>query len=170
MGIMIKMMETDEEKKGKSYVHWKSWHEAYEGILKSDYLDKLTLEKCIEMTQNWFSNTFIAIDQDNNESPCKVVGFSCFCDHGNEAPDEGEVTAIYVLSDYYGTGVGKKLMDAALDKLKAYSIQEVRVFKDNIKAIKFYKKYGFEQIGDEEYLEGLGAAVIKMTRQNHCNE
>ena len=46
MGIILKKMETDEEIKGKAYVHWKSWHEAYVGIVSQEYLDKLTLEKC----------------------------------------------------------------------------------------------------------------------------
>ena len=29
MGIIIKRMETDEEIKGKAFVQWKTWHEAY---------------------------------------------------------------------------------------------------------------------------------------------
>ena len=49
MGIILKKMETDEEIKGKAYVHWKSWHEAYTGIVSQEYLDKLTLEKCEKM-------------------------------------------------------------------------------------------------------------------------
>ena len=32
--------KTDEEIKGKAYVHWKSWHEAYVGIVSQEYLDK----------------------------------------------------------------------------------------------------------------------------------
>ena len=43
MGIILKKMETDEEIKGKAYVHWKSWHEAYVGIVSQEYLNKLTL-------------------------------------------------------------------------------------------------------------------------------
>lgn len=160
MGMTIKLMETTEEKKGKAYVHWKSWHEAYKDIVKTDYLDKLSLEKCEDIAVQFADNTFIAIDEDN-----RVVGFSSFCNHGQEAPDEGEVTAIYVLSEYYGTGVGKELMDAALEQLKEYPKQEIRVFRDNARAIKFYEKYGFNKSGEEEYLEDLGAAVIKMIRK-----
>ena len=36
--ISIKKMETDDEIKGKAYVHWKSWHEAYPGIVSQNYL------------------------------------------------------------------------------------------------------------------------------------
>ncbi len=40
----IKKMESDEEIKGKAYVHWKSWQVAYKGIVDQNYLDSLTLE------------------------------------------------------------------------------------------------------------------------------
>ncbi|WP_022778856.1 hypothetical protein [Butyrivibrio sp. AE3009] len=46
MSIEIKKMETDDEFKGKAYVHWKGWQEAYTGIVDQGYLDGLTLEKC----------------------------------------------------------------------------------------------------------------------------
>jgi len=45
MDIIIKKMESDAEIKGKAYVHWKSWQEAYPGMVAQSYLDKLTLEK-----------------------------------------------------------------------------------------------------------------------------
>ena len=46
MDIVIKKMESDDEIRGKAYVYWRSWHEAYPGLVSEDYLDKLTLEKC----------------------------------------------------------------------------------------------------------------------------
>ena len=168
MGIVIKKLETDEEIKGKAYVHWKSWHEAYKDIVKSDYLEKLTLEKCEEMAFKWPENTFIAVecDDDSDAFNGKVVGFSSYGDHGYEAPQEAEVTAIYVFSEYYGTGVGKELMEAALEAIKDYPCQEIRLFKDNGRAISFYKKFGFTLEEGEEYLEGLGASVIRMSRKH----
>ena len=43
MDMEIKSMETDEEIRGKAYVHWKAWHEAYPGLVSEAYLDNLTL-------------------------------------------------------------------------------------------------------------------------------
>ena len=40
MSIIIKRMETDEEIRGKAFVHWKSWHETYPGFVSQEYLDK----------------------------------------------------------------------------------------------------------------------------------
>ena len=115
MSIIVKMMESDDEKKGKAYVHWKSWHEAYEKLVSKSYLDKLTLQKCEEWAFEWPENTYVAIDNGN------VIGFMCCFGHGEEEPDAGEINAIYVLSEYYGTGVAQKLMDTALEELKKYS-------------------------------------------------
>ena len=101
MGIILKKMETDEEIKGKAYVHWKSWHEAYTGIVSQEYLDKLTLEKCEKMAFSWPDNIIVAKENGN------VIGFVCYGDRGEEAPDIGEIFALYVLPDYYGKGVGR---------------------------------------------------------------
>lgn len=156
MEIIIKPMETDDEKRGKAHVHWQSWHEAYQNIVRHDYLEKLTLEKCEEWAFQWPENTYVALDNG------KVIGFVCCFGKSNGAQDVGEVDAIYVLSEYYGTGVAQKLMDFGLDKLKQYSHKELWVLKNNPRAIHFYKKYGFKEDGNEKELKSLGATEIEM--------
>lgn len=42
-------MISEAEITGKGYVHWKSWHETYTGLVDSGYMEKLTLQRCIEM-------------------------------------------------------------------------------------------------------------------------
>ena len=37
MDIIIKRIETDEEIKGKAFVHWKAWHEAYPNLVSQEY-------------------------------------------------------------------------------------------------------------------------------------
>ena len=68
-GIVIKPMLTDEEIKGKVYVHFKSWHEAYKSIVSDEYLDKMTLQKCEETAFRWRDNILVALDGG------RVVGF-----------------------------------------------------------------------------------------------
>ena len=48
MQISIKKMESDKEIKGKAFVHFKSWQEAYSGIVQQAYLDERTIDKCEE--------------------------------------------------------------------------------------------------------------------------
>ena len=45
--FVIKKMESEDEINGKGYVHYKSWHETYTGLIDADYLERQTLEKCI---------------------------------------------------------------------------------------------------------------------------
>lgn len=46
--ITITMM-TSEDIDGKGYVHWKTWHETYSGLIDPMYMGQVTLESCIEM-------------------------------------------------------------------------------------------------------------------------
>ena len=38
MDIEIKKMETEEETRGKAYVHWRAWHEVYPGLVSQELL------------------------------------------------------------------------------------------------------------------------------------
>ena len=50
MQITIKKMETDDEIRGKAYVHWKSWQEAYSRIVKQAYLDERTIDNAPQLS------------------------------------------------------------------------------------------------------------------------
>ena len=160
MSIEIKKMETDEEVKEKAFVHWNSWHEAYPGLVSQEYLDKLTLEKCEKMAFSWRDNIIIA--KDNG----RVIGFVGYGDRGSESPDNGEIFAMYVLSEYYGTGVGQKLMEAGLEQLKNYPRICLWVLKENKRAIRFYQKCGFVPDGEEMTSSVINAAEIRMVKES----
>ena len=87
--IIVKKMETDEEIKGKAFVHWQSWHEAYPGLVSQDYLDRFTLEKSEKMAFSWTDNLLVAIDKGR---VIGFVGYGC----RRELPEEGEIFAIYI--------------------------------------------------------------------------
>ena len=156
--VEIKKMETDDEIRGKAYVHWKAWHEAYPGLVSDEYLEKLTLEKCEKMAYSWTDNLIVA--KDNS----RVLGFVGFGDRGDEAPGIGEIFAMYVLSEYYGTGVAQKLMEAGLKQLEGYPKVCLWVLKDNKRAIRFYEKCGFSSDGEEMISPNLGVSEIRMVR------
>jgi ribosomal protein S18 acetylase RimI-like enzyme len=61
--------------------------------------------------------------------------------------------AIYVLSEYYSSGVGFQLMSESLKKLNEYNKIIVWVLKDNERAISFYEKLGFKFDGKEKTLK-----------------
>lgn len=146
MTIIIKPMETDDEVRGKAFVHWRSWHEAYSVIVDRRYLDALTLDKCVEIAFRWRENVLIALDEG------KVVGFAGYGNCTDEdLPNAGELFALYVLPEFYGTGLGRQLTREALSRLSQPKVC-LWVLKDNHRAIRFYEKYGFRPDGREKTL------------------
>lgn len=162
MDIIIKPMETDAEIKGKAYVHWKSWQEAYAGLVDQAYLDALTLEKCTDIAFRWRDNLLVA--KENG----KVIGFVGYGACGDDSlPETGEVFSLYILSDYYDKKIGYALMRAALEKLSAYKRIVVWVLESNQRAIRFYKKVGFRFDGTKKPINlGTENTEIRMTLQN----
>ena len=142
--VVIKEMKSEDEINGKGYVHYKSWHETYTGLIDADYLERFTLEKCIATAHKWPNNILVAKDGE------RVVGFAGYGSYRDDTlPACGEVFAIYVLAEYHGQRVGYKLMKAAIDKLSAYKKIAVWVLKGNERAIRFYERFGFRFDGTE---------------------
>jgi ribosomal protein S18 acetylase RimI-like enzyme len=154
MNIIIKAMETEAEIRGKAYVHWKAWQEAYPGLVRPAYLEKLSLEKCEEIAFRRPENTLVAKDGE------RVLGFVCY--GGGDDPDTGEIFALYVLAAYYGTGLGRRLMDAGLERLRECPEVRLWVLQGNARAIRFYEKCGFRPDGAEKELPALSAREIRM--------
>ena len=156
MQITIKKMQTDEEIKGKAFVHFRSWQEAYTGIVDQSFLDERTIEKCEEIAVNTMENTIIAKDGE------RVVGFIQYGEYNyGDLENAGEIIALYVLADYYGKGIGYRLMQEAMQYLCDYPQIALFVIKDNQRAIDFYTRYGFRFDGQEGMTQ-IGATVARM--------
>lgn len=153
MQITLRKMETDEEIRGKAYVHWRGWHDAYPGLVSDAYLEKLTLETCEQKAFQWRDNILVAKDGE------RVVGFAGY---GEADPTTGELFALYVLKEYWGTGVAQVLMQAALEQLSAYPKIGLWMIKGNGRAFRFYEKCGFRPTGEEKKVSSVGADGIRM--------
>ncbi len=145
----IKPLQTDNEIKGKAYVHYKSWQETYAGLVSDEYLSATTLEKCEKLAHRFPNDTLIAKSGD------KVIGFISYGVCRND-DTQGEVYAIYVLKEYHGSPVGYELMKAAVQALSDYNKIAVWVLKGNDRAIRFYERYGFIPDGAEQALNLSG--------------
>lgn len=160
MSYLIKPMETEDEARGKAYVHWKSWQESYQGIVDAGYLARFTLAQCEEWAFRYPENIWVAKDGE------RVIGFAAAgkyrgADGGDT--DEGEVYAIYVLREFQKQKVGYALMKHCLDRLADCRRIYVWVFKENQKAVSFYEKVGFRADGTEKVLLlGTPAPAIRM--------
>ncbi|MBQ6465173.1 MAG: GNAT family N-acetyltransferase [Oscillospiraceae bacterium] len=155
MSVQIKPMETEDEIRGKAFVHWKSWQESYPGIVDAGYLSRLTLETCEEIAFRFPENTLVAKDGG------RVIGFAgagAYRREDGADTGEGEVYAIYVLEQYQKRGVGYALMRRALELLAGCRVAYVWVLAENAKAVSFYERVGFRADGAEKELV-LGAPV-----------
>ena len=77
----------------------------------------------------------------------------------NVEPDASELHRLYVLKPYHGRGLGKALMDAALESapLKHSPAIYLGVWEHNLKAQQFYSRYGFVPHGEYTYWVGSHA-------------
>jgi len=159
MQVEIVPMTNEEETKGKAYVHCTAWKEAYRGLLNQGFLDARTLEFSEERALHAFRagiSTLLA--KDGNV----VVGFADYGPYrGDDIQGAGEVYAIYLLSDYYGQGVGTRLMNAALQSMPNYDKVVVWVLRGNERAIRFYERFGFRFDGESQTLD-LGGEVMDL--------
>lgn len=115
----------------------------------------MTLDKCRFYSQEYPNNTLIALD---GAEVIGFLGYGNFRDAGSQA---GEIYALYVLRDYYGTGIGQALMEAALSALADFPEIYLWVLAENHRAKAFYQKLGFVFDGVEKLLE-LGDPVKEM--------
>ena len=61
-----------------------------------------------------------------------------------------EIFGVYVINEYHGQGVGRKLIEVALELIQKNvntSKIRVKVNPEQKAAVKLYKKYGFEIVG-----------------------
>ena len=67
-----------------------------------------------------------------------------------------EVRRIYASQEYIGKGVGKALMQAAIDESKHRGCDSIwlGVWEKNPRAIEFYKKWGFKEVGSHIFTVG----------------
>ncbi|HYD14218.1 MAG TPA: GNAT family N-acetyltransferase [Allosphingosinicella sp.] len=70
-----------------------------------------------------------------------------------------ELRQFYVLKPWQGAGVAQTLMDWVMAEARARGAEQLflSVFVDNIRAQRFYARYGFEQVGTYAFMVGSHA-------------
>jgi len=76
---------------------------------------------------------------------------------------KGMIWGVFVIPEARGKGIGRKLMDEALNrasKLAGLSVIQLCVAEPNIEALSLYKKLGFLQFGIEPYARKVDGKYI----------
>jgi ribosomal protein S18 acetylase RimI-like enzyme len=97
------------------------------------------------------------------KSEGQVVGFAI----SSKREDINQLNAIYVLPEFQGTGVGKKLWEQARQIFDPSQDTIVEVASYNLPAIEFYKKLGFIETGEiftDENFKMKSGATLPETR------
>lgn len=74
-----------------------------------------------------------------------------------------QLTAMYVMKDYAGKGIGRRLLDEALAesrKLNSMELINLTVTADNLAAVRLYSKLGFQTFGRETRAVKATAAYL----------
>ena len=97
------------------------------------------------------------------ESEADPVGYVLLRRHARSASisaaDPAEVQRIYVARSLHGRGIADLLMQACLDEARAWEADALwlGVWERNPRAIAFYARWGFRQVGEQRFLVGSDA-------------
>lgn len=77
--------------------------------------------------------------------------------------EKAEINNIYVLEQYRSQGIGSKLLDYLVKKCKICENITLEVRKNNINAIRLYKKNGFKEVAiREKYYDGVDGILMML--------
>jgi len=138
-------------------VHVASWRVAYAGLLPADVLAGLSVDARADM---W--TTLLAEPAHHLlvlAAP-EVVGFASLGPERAE-PARGELYAIYLDPAWWGRGAGRRLHDAALERLATagYDVAVLWVLRTNARATRFYRAAGWRPDGAEKRERSHGAVL-----------
>ena len=147
-------------------VHVRTWQVAYRGLMPDEVLDGLSVEQREEMWRQALSGEerltmYVAVEDG------AVVGFCAALAPGRDDGAEhrvAEIAAIYVDPDVWRAGIGRALMDVALEDLRAGGWGSVTlwVLGQNQQARDFYAQFGFEPDGAEMTHDRSGATEVRL--------
>ena len=142
----------------------RAWQAAYRGLMPDDYLDGLTVDDRADLWTRVLIGeldptraVFVAEDDDG-----RVVGFVAVGGEMDVADaTRGEVYALNVDPDRWGHGVGRALLAAGCDHLRAvgFATAVLWVHPDNARACRFYRAAGWCADGTERRLDALGVEM-----------
>lgn len=127
-------------------VHVRTWQAAYRNAFPAEVLDNLSVDEREALARRLLGSGEEALWV--AEADDRIVGFVSV---GPSRTEEGagELYAIYVLPEAWGSGAARELMAAAKDWFaqEGYAIAMLWVLADNPRARRFYEREGWRAEG-----------------------
>jgi len=141
-------------------VHVRTWQTAYEHVFGAEQLATIDLDARTRRWEGWLDDgehAFVAVDGG------RIVAFA-WVGASSEAAEKGELYAIYVLPNAWGSSAGTELMQVALEALRELGFGEATlwVLADNPRARRFYEREGWVLDGARREGEHLGVATPEL--------
>lgn len=144
-------------------VHVRAWQATYRGVFPDEYLDNLTLEKRTKTFRRVVTASpeeFYLFRVDGQ--PAGMAILSPSREPGAERC-HGELSAIYLLPEFCGRGVGRQAMAFCLERFRqrGYTRLYLWVLESNQRARRFCEKTGFVMDGARKEIQ-VGKAFPQM--------
>ena len=131
---------------GIAKVHVDSWRSTYKGIIPQSFLDGLSYEQRTILWKNNISDKNNTIYVAENEG--EIIGFvTGGTRNTNKEAGASDLTSIYLLEEWQGKTIGKKLLNQIMIAFLEQGYQKIYV--DVLAANKtrqFYQYYGAEYV------------------------
>ena len=146
---------TADEAEAVALVHLETWRVAYEHVFPREALEDFSGERVARRAELHRRAPPIVAEVEG-----QIVGFVSV-GAATDADADGELYAIYVLPAHWGTGVGRELMQAGEERLRALGHREavLWVLEDNPRARRFYEAAGWTADGTRRPIEVFGMSV-----------
>ena len=164
---------TADDVPGIAQVHVHAWQRAYAGIVPDHHLDGLDVSSRAAQLARRFGPdapsgtvpTLIATGRDGAVHGFVNAGPYRDQDAPADGPGWGEIYAIYVHPDRWGTGIGRTLLATALATLDSACPVALWVLEANASARRFYERSGFAADGARSTFEIAGALIPEVRYQ-----
>jgi GNAT superfamily N-acetyltransferase len=146
---------------GVARVQVETWRAAYAHALPSDQLKALSIDEAVERHRRRPAE-FVA-EQDG-----EIVGF-VGVGASRDPETDGELFAIYVHPEHWGSGVGRALIQAGEEELRRLGHRDaiLWVLDDNPRARRFYEIAGWTADGAarETHIFGFDVAEVRYAKR-----
>ncbi|MBZ5201866.1 GNAT family N-acetyltransferase [Planomicrobium chinense] len=134
------------------HVAKESWHDTYKELIPEAIQDQF-LEQAYsdEMMAKRIDHSLFLVAENDSD----VIGYAAAFQKENEA----DLSAIYLLPDAKGNGVGTQLLEGVLEALDSVKELYVEVEKGNTSGETFYEAKGFAVV--DEYEDDLFGHVLQ---------
>lgn len=136
----------------------KSWNATYQGIIPEEVQNSfLKVAYSDEMLKKRLDQIMFVAEYDE-----KIVGFINLKE--TEQANTYDLSAIYLLPDYHGKGIGSRLIAHSIESIKNFEEIFLEVEQDNINAVNFYKKLGFKIV--DEYNDDFDGHILRTLKMS----